>query len=130
MGEVDADEGLEGEVERQGLEHGVQLRLLHRRPLGEVALDVRGHHGVVPAQGVIRERVLQDPPVMEVLVEVEQHDPAAEERPDEVRPRGSVGEDAVAVHQHLLGHVRPDRHVHADAEDVEAVDLAVGLIGW
>ena len=65
--------------------------------------------------------------MVQVLVEVEQHDPAVEERPDEVRPGRPVGEGAVAVDQHLLGHVGPGGDVHPDAEDVEPVHLAVGL---
>ena len=73
---------------------------------------MRCHHGVVAAQRVVGERVLEDPPVVQVLVEVEQHDAAVEERPDEVRPRGAVGEGAVAVDQHLLGHVGTGGDVH------------------
>ena len=53
--------------------------------------------------------------------------PAVEERPDEVRPRRAVGEGAVAVDQHLLGQVGAGGDVHRDAEDVEPVELAVGL---
>ena len=119
--ELDADEGLEREVEGERLEQVVHPdRLLGRRPLGEVAADVRRHHGVVAAQRVVGERVLQDPPVVQVLVEVEQHDAAVEERTDEVRPRRTVGEGAVAVDQHLLGHVGAGGHVHPDAEHVAA----------
>ena len=82
---------------------------------------------MVAAQRVVGERVLQDPAVVQVLVEVEQHDAAVEERTDEVRPRRAVGEGAVAVDQHLLGRVGAGSDVHPDPEDVEPEDLAVGL---
>ena len=71
--ELDADEHLEGEVEREVLEHPLQARLLDVAPLGEEAADVRDHQLVVAPQLLGAERVLHDPPVVQVLLEVEQH---------------------------------------------------------
>jgi hypothetical protein len=82
---------------------------------------------VVAAQLVVAERVLHDPPVVQVLLGVEQHQPAREERADEPPPGRAAGEDLVAVDEELLERLRPADHVHVDAEGPHRVDLAVLL---
>ena len=91
----------------------------------QAGADVRHHHRVVAAHRVVGERRLHDPLVVQVLVEVEQHQAAVEERADEVRPGRTVGEDPVAVDQDLLGGVHPVAGVERGAEDVELEHLAV-----
>ena len=86
---------------------------------------MRHHQLVVAAQLLGAERVLHDPPVVQVLLEVEQHQPAVEERPDEVGPGGTAGERLVPVDEDPLEGVRPGERVHVHAEDPHPVDGAV-----
>ena len=65
-------------------------------PLHENGMRIRAFAG---------ERLLHDPPVRAVLAEVEQHQPAAEERADEVLP-ACLGEGFVPVDQQGAGGLR------------------------
>jgi hypothetical protein len=125
--ELHADEHLEGQVEGEILEHPLQLRLLHVLPVGEEPADVRDHQFVVAAQLLGAEGVLHDPAMVQVLLEVEQHQPAVEERTDEVGPRRAAREQLVLVDEDPLERLRTVERVHVDAEHTHLVDRAVLL---
>ena len=82
----------------------IQLNISH--PAGRQLMHLVGDHRLHLLQVALerggRERRLQDPAVVAVLVEVHQHDAAMEERADEVAPRRTVGERLVLVHEDLL----------------------------
>ncbi len=91
--------------------------------------DALGDHGLhllhVALERGGAERLLQDVPVVTVLVEVEEHDAAVEEGTDEVAPRRTIGERPVLVHQDLLrGAGGVSRHHHPHAEGIESRHVA------
>jgi len=80
---------------------------------------------VIALQGLPAEGVLHDPAVMQVLLEVEEHQTAVEERADEVRPGWSASEDLVAVDEDRLESIRPVDGVQLRPEHVHPGHLAV-----
>ena len=63
------------------------------------------------------ERLLHDPPVMSVLLEVHEHHAAVEEGPDQRIPSQLVRERAVAIGKNGL---EPVRAKHRDSSDAES----------
>ena len=86
-----ADEHLGGDVERQLLGGAVELKAAAGLPTGDAAGDRRIHPVHVPDESLVLERLLHDPPVMAVLVEVHEHHAAVEERADQRIPSELVG---------------------------------------
>ena len=114
-----ADEHLGGDVERQLLGRPVELKAAAGLPAGDAPLDRRVHLLQVPDQTLVLERLLHDPSVVAVLLEVHQHHAPVEERPDQRIPSELVGERAIAVGQHGLEAARAE-HLHpASAERVQ-----------
>jgi hypothetical protein len=100
VGEVGAaHEDLGGEVEGQRLQRRVRREVPAGLPAVEPRRDRRGQRRGVPLDPGPGEGLLQDQPVLVVLGEVEQHQAAAEERPDQEPPARAVGERLVAVAQ-------------------------------
>ena len=129
--ELEAHEGARRDVEGELLERRVDLEVALRRPGREAVGQRRVHRLEVAGQAIGGERLLHDPPVPVVLVEVEQHQPAVEERPDQRRPARAVGERVVAVLQHdagrfgaLHGHELQPERAHPGHRSVLVVALA------
>ena len=80
--------------------------------------------GLEPGPG---EGLLHDPPVQQVLLPVEQHQAAGEERADEVLPTG-LRPDLALVLEDLLHRVRADRDRDLGAEGADPEDGAVLLV--
>ena len=106
---VATDEHVGAQIERQPLDSRVQREAHLRLPARESAIDAWIQRSEVLDQPLAFERLLHDPAMVAVLVEVHQHHAALEERPDHVVPAFTVRECAVAVRQYLLDHVRSQR---------------------
>ena len=75
-------------------------------PAVEPGRDGRTQGRRVVGDAVAGERLLQDPAMVMVLLEVQQHQAAVEERADQVAPAAGVGERLVGVAQRDLARVR------------------------
>src|SRR4051794_29004950 len=93
------DEDLGCDIQRQLLGGVVEAELLagNWTPGRDDAPDRVVDLLQVRHQALVLEGLLHDPPMVAMLLEVHQHDPALEERPDEVAPARGVRECAVAV---------------------------------
>ena len=105
-----AHERLGRDPEREVLERPVGLEPVAVLPARQPGGDGGVHRCDVPLEPVAGERLLHDPPVQVVLLEVEEHQPAAEERADQEGPGRPVREGLVGVAQRLLARVGPEQH--------------------
>lgn len=120
-----AHEDLHREVQRQLLEPGIDLHALPRLPLLDGGADRRVDRRRVPGETVGGERLLHEAAVGHVLVEVQEHQAAVEERPDEELPRLAVGERLVPVPEDHSRGLRPEQRNDRGAERAEPRDRTV-----
>ena len=120
-----AHEHLGGQVQGVRLEGGVDLEGPVRGPGGDPGVDQRRERARVALEPGAGERLLHEVSVVAVLVEVEQHQPAVEERPHQVTPPGAAGEGLVAVLQRGLAGVGADEGGPRGAEETQVGDGAV-----
>src|SRR4051794_2069693 len=125
--ELVADEDLGRHVERELLGSRVDVELGVIAPVIDAAGDRRVHPLEVGDEPLVLERLLHDPAVQAVLLEVHEHHAATEERADEVAPALLVGERAVAVGEHLADRLGPEHRHAPDAERVGPRQLAEAL---
>src|SRR4051794_37670991 len=125
--ELVADEHLGGHIERELLGRGVDVELGLVAPAVDAAGDRRAHLVEVGDESLVLERLLEDPAVQAVLLEVHEHHAAVEERADEVAPPLLVGEGAVAVGQHLADRLGAENRHGLDAQRVGPPQLAEAL---
>ena len=109
--EVVADEDHVGQVQGELLEGRVEPEASLWLPRVEAVAQHRVHALEVADEPVAGERLLHDATVVQVLLEVEQHQAPLEERADEVLPARPVGEGLVPVGEDLGGRLRTE-HGH------------------
>ena len=123
-----AHEDLDREVQRQLLQFWVDLHALARLPLLDRSTDGRIDRRRVAREAVRGERLLHQTAVRHVLVEVQQHQPPLEERPDQELPPVPAGEGLVPVGEDHLGGLGAEQCHDPRAEGPEPRDRAVAVI--
>lgn len=119
--EVRADEYLRGLFEQKVLNGRVEPKVPCRGPIAKRAIDTGPHQFEVSVERAAGEGLLHDAAVVAVLVEVEQHDSAVEERSDDRCPAAGAGEHLVPVDpcgfQGVRAHEADDAKADAAAHD-------------
>ena len=122
-----AHEHLGGDIQRQLLGGAIEPDLTGL-PAVDSPRDRRVHRVEVRDQPLAFERVLHDPAVVVMLLEVHQHHAAMEERSDEEVPPLLIGERAIAVGEHRADALGTQHADDAAARPSTPRDRAVELV--